>query len=335
MGLLELEAEARMAARMDAEEHDKWCLEQAGILNDFKSNNLKHIGKNTYVLIDDKGENNEVHMKKGVNYKLISSFLNGKRENDERILKKLSEKGIIIVNTLTSNGNVVPNLVCIDDEKFSTMSLDDEHIHLLKDAGLVEREYVESKVRNDETKEVPAGDVTIWNPNKTNAMGLMFSNSAPTITIKSDNGMVGMGVLRRQYITKDFFEKLQKIMGGNITIDVVSSTMNKYPAVNEEGQRILEDASDDTHAYTLPEYINDVLEQLNRQNEENGIETKFLCNYENCYNIDDKNNPFYKTGEKTKFKDENGTEKETLGNTSIVFDPSNKLYDEFHEYYAR
>lgn len=298
-------------------------------------NNLKLIGEKTYVLIDDKGENNESNIKKGVNYKLISSFLNGKRENDEKILKKLSEEGMIIVNTLTSNGNVGPNLVCIDEDKFSTMSFEDEHIHLLKDAGLIEREYVETKIKNGEKEEVPAGDITIWNPNKTKAMGLMFSNSAPTITIKSDSGMVGMGVLRRQYITKDFFEKLQKIMSGNITIDVVSSTMNKYPAVNEEGQRILEDASDDTHTYTLPEYINDVLEQLNRQNEEKGIKTKFLCNYENCYNIDDKNNPFYKTGEKTKFTDENGAEKETLGNTSIVFDPSDILDEKYSGFYGR
>lgn len=332
---MDIRAENTMAEEENADEHFEWCLWQAGILNAFKENNLKHIGEKTYVLIDDKGENNESNIKKGVNYKLISSFLNGKRDKDEKILKKLSEEGIVIVNTLTSNGNIGPNLVCIDEEKFSTMSLDDEHIHLLKDASLIEREYVESRVKKDETNQVPAGDITIWNPNKTKAMGLMFSNSAPTITIKSDNGMVGMGVLRRQYITKEFFEKLQKVMGGNITIDVVSSTMNKYPAVNEEGQRILEDASDDTRTYTLPEYINDVLEQLNIQNEKNGIETKFLCNYEKCYNIDDKNNPFYKTGEKTKFTDENGTEQETLGNTSIVFDPSNNLYEEHHEYYGR
>lgn len=268
--------------------------------------NLKKVKKNTYVLIDEcTGET--------INYKLIRSFLDGESGNNEQILRKLSKEGMVIVNTLTTNNTTGPNLICIDAKRFASMSKDDEHIHLLEKSDIIERRNAEKTIQDGNIDQLPAGDITIWNPNKDKVMGLMFSNSAPTITIKSSNGMVGMGVLRRQYITKDFLEKLQNVMGGEISIEVVSSAMGKYPTA-KDGTRLLQDASDDTREYSLPEYIKDVCDQI-------GI----TCNIEDCYDINDDKNPFFKAGEKKNLKLKDGSIIETLANTAIVFDPSDSL----------
>lgn len=320
----------------DALDSKKWADEDHELLaHKMKLDNLhlKKIKGKTYLIVDNKGDVENGKIQKSFNYKLLSEFLNGKRENDEAILEKLSREGMVIVNTLTTSNTTGPNLICIDQEKFSELDNNniDKFVHMLENPDIIEHSNAEQTIRDGNIDKLPPGDITIWNPNKNKLMGLLFSNSAPTITIKSDNGMVGMGVLRRQYITKEFFQKLQNVMGGNITIDVVSSTMNKYPAVNENGDRLLEDASDESAKYTLPEYINDVLNQINEHNHHNNIDQTFTCNYQNCIDIDTPNNSFFKTGEKTEYTNSAGVPSQTLGNSSIIFDPSNILEDPFEE----
>lgn len=133
----------------------------------------------------------------------------------------------------------------------------------------------------------------------------MFSNSAPTIILRSDNGKVGMGVLVRQNITTQFFDNIKEMMGGNITIEVVSSTMGEYPAVKEDGTELLPDASDKAAKYTLPQYIEDVARQV-------GIE----CNIERCINTDDSKQETFTTAEKGDYG---------FKNTPFIFDPSGQL----------
>lgn len=256
------------------------------------------------VYIYDCGENG---------YKLVKSFLNANKDTVDRKLEELDAEGIVMVNTLTTAGTKGPNLICIDADKFSHMSeqeakeLQQRGINIIKGAEIIEHKKVEDQILDDKVEEIPAGDITIWDPNKTKAMGLMFSNSAPTIILKSDNGKVGMGVLVRQNITTQFFNNIKEVMGGNITIEVVSSTMGEYPAVKEDGTELLPDASNKRARYTLAEYIGDVASQV-------GIQ----CNYENCINID-KNNKTYGTDE----KGENG-----LKNTAFIFDPSELMKNE-------
>lgn len=222
-------------------------------------------------------------------YKLTKFFLTGEKTDEEgnviekkdpqrtnvdRKLAILEEKGMIIVNTLTTSGTQGPNLVCIDGDKLSNMT--PEELEELKKTGvqvneinsskIIEHKSVEEKIANGEIAEVPAGDITIWDPKKTQkAMGLMFTNNAPAITIKSDNGMVGIGVLVRQNITPNFFKCLKEIMGGEITIEVVSSAMGEYPVEKEENgeiQKLLPYATNKDAKFTLPEHIKDVAGQV-------------------------------------------------------------------------
>lgn len=250
-------------------------------------------------------------------YKLVKDFVDANHTNFDENLSTLEKEGMIIVNTLTTNGNDGPNLICIDSDKLANATEDqikdweNKKIHILDKPDEIERNYVENMIMEGRVQELPEGDITIWDPSKINVTGLFFSNAAPTITIKTKNGKVGMGVLTRQNISKDFFEKLKEVIGDDeITIDVVSSSMRKYPATNEEGSVLLEDALDSSLSYTLPEHIANVARQV-------GI----TCIYENCINIDQ--NPHTASNREMVLMDPTNPESpKTLRNTPFVFDPS-------------
>ena len=264
---------AQDAYERDLEEYEQWLKDQALRWQ------ITNVGNNVYIV--DCG-------KEG--YKLTKFFLTGEKTDEEgNIIDKkdpqrgnvdsrlalLEERGMIIVNTLTTSGTKGPNLVCIDGDRLSNMTPEELEelkktgiqVNEIDSPGVIEHKSVEEKIADGKIAEIPAGDITIWDPKKVKkAMGLMFTNNAPAITIKSDNGMVGMGVLVRQNITPDFFKCLKEIMGGNITIEVVSSAMGEYP-VEKEGkdgkiEQLLPYATNKDAKLTLPEYIADVAEQV-------------------------------------------------------------------------
>lgn len=254
-------------------------------------------------------------------YKLLKTFLDSKHKKFNGYFRALEQNGMIIVNTLTTIGNEGPNLICIDSDMLANATEEQikqweaNKIHILGKPDEIERKYVERMIMQGRVQELPEGDITIWDPSKINVTGLFFSNAAPTITIKTKSGKVGIGVLTRQNITKDFFEKLKQVIGDDdeITIDVVSSTMNEYCATDDNGSVVLTDALDPTKSYTLPQHIANVAEKV-------GIH----CTYENCIDID-KCHRTFSTGERTTYANSQGELEETLGSSVILFDPGSLL----------
>lgn len=254
-------------------------------------------------------------------YKLLKTFLDSKHKSSNGQFRSLEQNGMIIVNTLTTSGNIGPNLICIDSDKLANATEEqiqqwqEDKIHVLDKPDEIERKHVEDMIMQGRVQELPEGDITIWDPSKIDVMGVFFSNAAPTITIKTKSGKVGMGVLTRENITKDFFEKLKQVIGDDdeITIDVVSSTMKKYRATRDNGSVALTDALNPAESYTLPQHIANVAEKV-------GIH----CTYKNCIDID-KCHRTFSTGEKTTYTNSQGEPKETLGNTGFLFDPGGLL----------
>ena len=244
--------------------------------------------------------------KKGPNLVCIDADVFSRIE-DEKLLRSILEEqsNTTVTNYIEANEELENKENYEEDNNLKNSNV--VTINKVKDPSIVEHRNVEDLLSKGHDDAVPAGDVTIWDPNKTRIMGLMFSNSAPTIILRSDNGKVGMGVLVRQNITTQLFDNIKKIMGGNVTLEVISSTMGEYPAIKEDGTELLPDASNKNIKYTLPQYIADVAHQV-------GIE----CNYDNCINTDEEHNNIFKTGEKGDYG---------FKNTPFIFDPSGLLED--------